>query len=799
MLKTDLILALRNLRRRARYALTNGLGLALGLACALLVALYLGHELRFDAFHPDAERVHRLYKEIEGRTDRYALQDPFFGGTLEANVTGVEAHTALSPNFRPAFVEVGNRRFQQDRKTVFALKAGDGFFDVLGGFELLQGDAASALMQPDRAILTDATAQRYFGTDYGTILGETLRVGDATLTVSGVVRVPTRSHLQFDVLQSYAEHAGSNATHYTYLKLTPGTRPDAVRTQIDATYATVFPQLERGFPPERVSYGLEQLTDIHLHTTVSRPITTPTDVRYLWAFGLLGVIVLLMAGVNYTNLAVVMGADRSAEVGARKALGALPQQITKQLLVESGLLALLCAPVALGVVATLRPAFNGLMGTQVANPLVTPWTWTAVFGLALVVGLGAGCYPAFVMARKSTTDLFDGSAFGRRRGISVRHGLIVVQFGVLIALVSGAVLVNQQLRLIQTKDLGFEREPVLQITNGNALAEQDAEGTWRSPKYTQLRQRLLQRSDVQGVSTLTRSPGEFWYEQTFSPVGDTTRTIQAPVLRTDPYIFETLGIEPAGGSYFERDPADRPAQALLLSTAFVRQLGTPEEALPGTVLSGSRRVDVSGAFESINFFSLRQEAGPLAIVPQEEVAYPSRVLIRTAPGALSETVDAVEQIWDELAPNTPLQYTFLDDQVAQLYVHDRRFATLSLGLAGLAGVLAVLGLTAVAAYMARLRVKEIGIRKALGASIPSILVLLNREFVALVGIALLLGGPLAGWGVEAWLGGFAYRIDVSPLVFLGVGLGALLLAVGAVTWQSLTTARVDPARVLRSE
>jgi putative ABC transport system permease protein len=181
------------------------------------------------------------------------------------------------------------------------------------------------------------------------------------------------------------------------------------------------------------------------------------------------------------------------------------------------------------------------------------------------------------------------------------------------------------------------------------------------------------------------------------------------------------------------------------------------------------------------------------------VAYPSRVLIRTAPGALSETVDAVQQIWRELAPNTPLQYTFLDDQVAQLYAQDRRFAALSLGLAGLAGVLAVLGLTAVAAYMARLRVKEIGIRKALGASIPSILVLLNREFVALVGVALVVGGPLAWWGVEAWLGGFAYRISVSPLVFLGVGLGALALAVGAVSWQSLTTARVDPARVLRSE
>jgi putative ABC transport system permease protein len=439
------------------------------------------------------------------------------------------------------------------------------------------------------------------------------------------------------------------------------------------------------------------------------------------------------------------------------------------------------------------------MGTQVANPLVTPWAWAAVLGLALLVGLGAGCYPAFVMARKSTPDLFDGSAFGRQRGISVRHGLIAAQFGVLIALVSGAVLVNQQLRFIQTKDLGFEREHVLQITNGNALAEQNDEGTWRAPKYTQLRQRLLQRSAVQGVSTLTRSPGEFWYEQTFSPVGDTTRTIQAPVLRTDPYIFETLDIEPAGGTYFERDPADRPAQALLLSTAFVRQLGPSEGVLPDAILSGSRRVDVSGAFESINFFSLRQEAGPLAIVPQEEVAYPSRVLIRTAPGALSETVDAVQQIWRELAPNTPLQYTFLDDQVAQLYAQDRRFAALSLGLAGLAGVLAVLGLTAVAAYMARLRVKEIGIRKALGASIPSILVLLNREFVALVGVALVVGGPLAWWGVEAWLGGFAYRISVSPLVFLGVGLGALALAVGAVSWQSLTTARVDPARVLRSE
>lgn len=281
MFKTDLTLALRSLRRRARYALTNGLGLTLGLACALLVTLYLVHELSYDRFHPDADRVHRLYKEIEGRTDRYALQDPFFGGALEDNVAGVEAHTALSPNFRPAFVEVGNRRFQQDRKTVFSLKADDAFFEVFSGFEMLQGDPASALAQPDRAILTDATARRYFGTDYGTVLGETLRLGDVTLTVSGVVRVPTRSHLQFDVLQSYAEHVGRNSTHYTYVKLAPGTSPDAVRPQIDATYATVHAQTESGFPPERVTYRTERLADIHLHTTVSRPITTPTDVRYL--------------------------------------------------------------------------------------------------------------------------------------------------------------------------------------------------------------------------------------------------------------------------------------------------------------------------------------------------------------------------------------------------------------------------------------------------------------------------------------------------------------------------------------
>jgi hypothetical protein len=493
-----------------------------------------------------------------------------------------------------------------------------------------------------------------------------------------------------------------------------------------------------------------------------------------------------------------MVADRGAEVGVRKSVGADVGQVTRQLLAESVVLAGLCVVPALLLVSALRPGFNALMDTSLASVWQTPWAWGLVVGLAALIGLSASVYPALVMARKAAPRLLQGSVFGRRQNVSVRYGLVVVQFGLLIALVSGAVLVNQQLRFIQTKDLGFQRENVLQISNGNALAERTDDGAFVSPKYDQLRQRLLERTAVQNVSTLTRTPGEFWYEQTFRPATDTAQAVQAPVLRADHHVFATLGIEPAGGAYFDR-PLEERTDAVLVSEAFARAAG-PGSAAPEAVLDADgNRIAVNGTFKDLNFFSLRQAAAPLVIAPRSEVPYASRILVRTAPGQVAEAVGAVQQVWGDLVPDTPMQYAFLDDQVAQLYAQDRRFATLSLGLAGLAGVLAVLGLLSVAAYMARLRVKEIGIRKALGASVGSILVRLNREFVALVGVALLAGAPLAWWAVSAWLDGFAYRIAVHPLVFLGVGGGALLVAIAAVTAQSLSAARVDPAQVLRNE
>ena len=814
MLLADLTLALRTLRRRRGYALTNGLGLTVGLACGLLVALYLAHELRYDAFHPDADRVVRLWKEIEGRDDRYVLHPPSRAAAYQARVPGIEAATAFAPNYRPAFVTVGardgtgGRRLRQAPRTFFALAAGDGFFDVLGGFTLTQGDPATALAQPDRVVLAEATARRYFGPDHGTLLGETIRLGDRALTITGVMRVPARSHVRPDALHTYAGPGGTNATHYTYFRLTEGTALADLPARFDAAYASVYAETGRGFPPERLSIGIERLTDIHLYTTVARPLSPPTDVRYLWAFGALGIMLLLIAGINYTNLAVAMGADRSAEVGVRKALGARPGQLARQLWVEAVALTLLCVPVALGLVAAVRPAFNDLMGTQLAAPLTTPWAWAAAGALALVVGLGAGAYPALALAGKRATALFDGSAFARPRGtglrLSVRHGLLVAQFGLMIALVSGAVLVQQQLAFIQAKDLGFERAHVLQITNGNALAEQDTSGTWIAPRYAELRRRLLQTPAVEGVTTLSRAPGEFWYEQTFAGEGDTTQTVGAPVLYADHYVFETLGLAPAGGPYFDRPSGERTGTGVLVSEAFVEALPAaalgPDGRPTALVRPGSgRRLPVDGVFESINFFSLRQTAAPLVIVPRAEVSYPPRILVRTAPGSLRAGLDAVQSAWADLAPATPLSYTFLDDQVAALYEQERRFGTLSVALAGLAGLLAVLGLVAVAAYATRLRTKEIGIRKALGASVASILVLLNREFVALVAVALAVSAPLAWWGASAWLQGFAYRIAVEPLVFVAVGAGALALAVAAVTWQSLAAARVDPAQVLQAE
>ncbi len=800
MFWTHVKLALRSLRRRTGYVLINALGLAAGIACCLLVMLYLQVELSYDAVHEGADQTYRLNKMIEGRDDVYVLHSAQVAREARRRFSEVGSMAAFRPNFRAIYVR-GERedRFLQESQTIMATWAGSEFFSVFSGYTFLHGDQETALQRPNQVVLSEKTALRYFGsTD---VVGRSLRIGESNIAISGVLApLDGPSHLSFDLLRTLPIEemmSTSNSILYTYLKLVPGATPDNIVESMPTLYGSVRTEAR---DPSQLSYAAENLRDIHLGTQVARPITPPVDVQYLWAFGILGVIVLGISCINYMNLTTAMYADRSTEVGVRKSMGAKGGQVARQFLLETVLLTGLAAPVAFGSVVAIRPWFNEMMNTSIPQPLFSLWAWGSVVLLTLIVGFAAGLHPAMLLARKKTTELFEGSAFSRSRGWTIRHGLLVLQFTLLIGLVCGSVFVNRQLAYIQSTDLGFEEESILQISNGLSLYERDDEGNPINPRYKEFQARLLASPSVVGLSSMTRTPGEFWYTVSFSPAQDTSDVFQAVVLRTDHRIFDVLDIKGVDGEYFQRMPEERPSQAILVSENFQDEVRSPDDANPSRAYynSAGTEVPIAGTFETINFFSLRDQSTPIVISARSEVITPQRIVIRLAPGSLAEGVRLVKESWNQVLPNEPIQYSFLKDQIAQMYEQEQQFGRLSVILSGIALLLAVFGLIAVASYMTRLRVKEIGIRKSLGASVSSILLLLNREFVILVGVAFLIASPIAWWVIENWLNGFAYRTNVSFLGLIGIGFGALLLTVIAVTLQTWQAAQTDPVDVLRN-
>lgn len=842
MLRRLVTLAVRTLRRRLTYTLVSAVGLTVGLACVVLVARYLAFETSYDTFHPDADRIGRVYRTInDAPADRPNPKlASLVGQEMKRRVAGIEHVTALGAHNRPTFLEPTDasaeaaRRIRIDRQDGMYVPPGDEFLQVFGGFEVLHGDPATALTAPGDALVTAPTARALFGTTdaVGRTLtltlgaeslgGRTVEGGRETLTIRAVTAAPpANSHFTYRLV--YAAPPSSfwrqwTAAH-TYVKLTPGAdRQSVVDAILPAWDAVKSESWDRWNYVDRFEGAYEPLTDIHLHSTARYPLGRLADVRYLWALGLLGVVILAVVGTNFTNLTAVLYAGRSQEVGTRKALGARRDQVARQFASEAAVLALGCVPPAMGLAAALTPAFNRLMDVPLPNPAMSPLAWLGLGAGAVALGGVAALYPAWGVARRSVPQLFAGSAFGRTSGFSARRVLVVAQFALFIALGSGAVLMQQQVDLMQDRDLGFEPDNLAVVTNGAVLtAPIDASPEAREVSASKTFQnRLRAHPSVDAVSS-----GNYFLDED----GSTTRTMRMdadtaqgrPTTEArwhymSPDALPVLGLSPRAGAYFDRPASMRRDSVAVVTPAVLAALGCTEAELPAgcTIRYAPRNsedspdVSVVGVVEPAQFASLRYGSPPLVLMLVEQSRRPYRYLhnvyARFRNGTpRTEQQRVLEAAWGEVVPDSPMQTAFVADDVEAFYAQDRRLRTLALGLTGVALVLVTLGLVAVAAYLTRLRMKEVAIRKVLGASVTGLLARLNREFVALVGIAFVIGSLGASLAMDRWLDGFATRIPMSPLVFAAVGLGALALAVGAVSWQSLKAARVDPATVLRAE
>jgi putative ABC transport system permease protein len=786
MLENYLRVALRGLYRQRGYTAINLLGLAVGIACCLLIGLFVRHELTYDRHHEHGERIVRVDLLVEDT--RYPLAPNIVAPLVKREIPEVEEAVRLLNvgAVESVVVQWEDRMFEEGR----FFFADSTIFDVFT-LPLLSGNPALALNRPLTIVLTETTARKYF--DDADPLGQTVRAFGTELEVTGVLApLPEASHLQFDFLASFTTLSGAReetwqrANYHTYLLLREGVTPDGMMAQLDRL---VDRAEAAGEMSSRRQFVLAPLHTIHLDVGGRR--------AYVYLFSAIAVLILLIACVNYMNLATARAMRRAKEVGVRKATGAHRSQLVGQFYSESALLAVLSLAAAAALAAALAPTFRAISGQPLRFSLLDPFVPLALLAVGVVVTLVAGSYPALLLSSFRPAQALKGSLQSGPGATTLRRGLVTFQFAVSVFLLVGTSVIFNQLRYVQTTDLGFQGEQVLALPASGPTQQQ----------IPALKRRLDGVPGVVSTVAIDRLPGtepggwSLTAEGFELPEGMDYYPIHG--IPTEPGVVEVLGLELLAGSDLrdrtETDP--EPGQyTYLINEAVLRATGwTPEEAIGKrfSVYDDDFMGTVVGVIRDYHFLPLHEAVGPLALFVMPTQL--RNLLARTTPDSPAATLAGIEAVWQEMIPDRPFTYSFLDEAFAQHYERERQLGRLLAAFALLAVLIACLGLLGLAAYAAERRRKEIGVRKVLGAGVGHVVVMLSKEFALLVAIGFAVAAPLAYWAMSRWLEAFAYRITLGPAVFLLAGGVVLLLALATVAGQALRAATADPVRALRSE
>ena len=798
MLPNTLKIPLRRIRRRPLYAVLNIAGLALGMAVCLLIGLYLYGELRVDRFHEKSEQIVQVGVETDffGRGVRTSYP---LARVLEQNVPPVQraVHTRSRPS---QTVQVPTSNLEKPQRI---LTASPGFFETFT-FPALHGDPSEALTRTNALVLTASTAETFFGQT--AVVGRPLTVDLAdssrTLTVRAVVQDPPESStLQFDAVAPIRLTERANWSDgwgmfmfETYALLND---PDVDHASLtDQIQRAVDQHSDRGFEYFSMDFASVYLSPLHQADGFRG------QARYLYIFGAVALFVLFIAAINYVNLATAEGARRAREVGLRKTLGAGRGQLIGQFLGESTLLSIAALLLALALAAGLLPTFNHLFGTHLS--LTSGPTGLALLGLSVVVlgvGAAAGAYPAFVLSRYNPMGILrQQSSTSAGRGGWLRRGLVVAQFAISTVLIVSTIILYQQLQYVQHKDLGFDGERVVTVEIPDGAQGARRELAREARAYPAIRRVSVtngvpMKQDIRlGLSPNTLSP------EHDAPAKDSTIQFAPAVI--DSHYVEALGLRLVAGRDINGARSVPPERAVLLNETGARRMGwTPDEAVGKPFSFGDQSQTVVGVVGDYHIGSLHNEVEPVALFGTKSDRWSAAYVLtaRLAPSKLQNGLDHLDQAFNTVAPGASFEYSFLDDTFDQAYRAERRLGSIFAIFAALAILIACMGLFGLAAHAADRRTREIGIRKALGATASQIVGLVSKEFAALVGGALVLGAPIAYVGMHHWLQDFAYRIDVGALPFVLTATGALLIAGLTVSVHAFRAARTDPATTLRDE
>ncbi|MDT0620408.1 ABC transporter permease [Croceitalea vernalis] len=800
MFKNYLKIAWRNLLKNTGYSIINVGGLAIGLASFLLITIFISNELSFDKYHEKKDNIYRVihHSNEDSPSDAWVWGNAPVGPALKSDFPEIIEKVQFS-GISDILLEYNNRKFQESECFYMDPTA----FDVFS-WELINGNPNTALKAPYSIVLTETTARKYFGDENPigkTIEGIGGRANDGGYTVTGVLKdIPKNSHFNFDVLMSMSSFYQTRpeifdswgyVDFYTYLLVSDNFDQAAFESKISGFLDKHIETEER--EEYFYNFSLESLNNIYLHSTADRQPGETGSLSNIYIFGLIGLFILIIASINFMNLATARSMERAKEVGVRKVIGAERKGLIYQFLGESLILVLVASVIGL-VLAFIGLPWLGKLTDKVFefNSVITTTSILLYFGVTILTGLFAGSYPAFILSAFKPVSVLKGAFRTSQKGTNLRKGLVIFQFSLSIALIASTVVVYHQLGFMLNKEMGFDKEQQLILDfnwDGAVLGNAGA-----------IKNELLSLAEVSSISLSRTVPSSH-----FPAAGTDIETIEGNMENFTPYIYEVdnnfiqhYKIEMVAGRAFSPDFQTDSISSLVINEAAVKAFGynEPNKIIGKKFQQWGREGTIIGVVKDFNYMSLHQKVAPLTL---RQVPYGRYFSLRISSNNYQEVLSKIEQKWSELAPHRPFLYSFLDESFNAQYIADIRFRKLFTIFSCLAIFIACLGLFGLATYSAMLRTKEIGIRKVLGAEILTIVALLSKDFIKLVGIAILIAIPFSWYGMEQWLNDYAYKIDVEWWVFLLSGIIALFIAILTVSFQALKSARRNPVKSLRTE
>ena len=804
MLKNYFKTALRNIRKNKLFSFINILGLSLGMATCFIIMLYVHDELSYDKFNTNAANIARvIFKaDINGGKINESVTMPPVAQTMKNDFPEVQDATRLL-NYGSSKILYKDKVFKNDR-----LAFADANFFSIFTLPMTEGDAKKALLQPHTIVITQTTAKKYFGDEDA--IGKSIILSvdnNQPYTVTGVIKdIPANSHFHFDMFASMASYADSKSDswmdggYHTYLLLKPG----ADLRRMDARFPAMVkkymgPQIQRrmGLSLEQftskgntLGFTLQPLTDIHLYGDTNNEFEPGGNAMYVYIFGGIALFMLIVACINFINLSTAGAAKRAKEVGVRKVAGSNRFQLIKQFLSESILVAFCALIVAFAIVDLALPAFNNFAGKQLSfdtKPILV------FIGLGLLVGVIAGIYPAFYLSSFKPIAVLKGKLVANHKSFGLRSSLVVFQFFISVALIIGTIVVYQQMKFIQNKDLGFNKEQLITIPNSYALGNNEKV----------FKQQMLQDPRVVNATMSWYKPaGPSNYNNALAyPQGNDKQIVSGVDYHVDEAYIPTMGMKVLNGRNFSKDFATDSAAIILNETA-AKALGwNAVTAVGQTVIrQNSDRGNnfpyhVIGVVKNFNFKSLHEAISPLYMTLNPEGGLIFKIKTADVAGLLA----TMKKQWNSYESGEPFEYNFMDELFNNTYSTEQKTASILNLFSVLTIFVACLGLFGLVTYTAEQRRKEIGIRKVLGASVTQVTSMLSKEFLKFVLIASLIAFPIAWWAMNKWLQSFAYRIHISWWIFLAAGTIAILIALVTVSFQAIKAAVANPVESLRTE